>query len=193
MVENTGDTRDTSDTRDTRAARRRNGVQKLLADYVDVCNRAIAENEHRFVFRQAKKLNRQLWGEASFHTLVYEDDPRNVIEEATLHYDPRRLELSVEDSADGDVAFSWKLPIDYMEDVVQRPDWYVEHPAALDWNWLTERVRDESTALVTDRRAIAAGVAGIVAGVLLGMTVAALRQRSGRQTVVVLSGNGDTT
>lgn len=35
-----------------------NGAGRLLEEYVDICNRAIAENEDRFVFRHAKKLNR---------------------------------------------------------------------------------------------------------------------------------------
>lgn len=41
-----------------------NGAGRLLEEYVDICNRAIAENEDRFVFRHAKKLNRALWGES---------------------------------------------------------------------------------------------------------------------------------
>lgn len=153
-------------------------VEQLLEEYVAICNRAIAENEDRFLFRQAKKLNRALWGETNFRTLVYDGDPHNVVAEATLHFDPRQRELSVRQSPDGEVAFSWKVSRGYLEDVVRnRPEWYVEHPVRLDWNWLDDRIRDEARSQLEGHGAMVTAATGFALGLVAGSLV----------TVVILS------
>jgi hypothetical protein len=129
---------------------KRNGgnAEHLLSDYIALCNRAIAENRDKFWYRQAKRLNRALWGGADFRTLVYDEDPDDVIGEFTIHFDPDGRELRLLPPGDHDVAFSWKVSTAYLRDVVlERPDWYLEHPAMLDWIWIRERVRDEAAEI----------------------------------------------
>jgi hypothetical protein len=157
-------------------------VEQLVEEYVAICNRAMAENEDRFLFRQAKKLNRALWGETNFRTLVYEGDPRNVVAEATLHFDPEQRALSVRQSPDGEVAFSWKVSRGYLEDVVRnRPAWYLEHPVRLDWNWVGDRAWDEARSRVEDRGAMVTAAAGFTIGLIVGslVTRAILSSRHG--------------
>lgn len=149
----------------------RTDVTRLIEKYVAVCNRAIAENEDRFLVKQARKLNRTLWGETHFRTLVYDHDPDHVVAEVTLHFDPDDRKLSVKGSPVEDVAFSWRVSLDYLEDVVRRPDWYVEHPVKLDWDWLTHRVRDEARTRARDRGSMARVAAGFAVGLV---TAAAL-------------------
>jgi hypothetical protein len=142
--------------------------RQLLADYVEVCNRAIAESEGRFLYWQARKLNSGPWGELNVRALVYDGDPRAVVEEATLHFDPAHRRISIPQPPDGDILFSWKVSLEYLEDVVRnRPEWYVERPLMLDWKWLVGRARDESRVLSEDHDGRIAAV-GVTIGLLFG-------------------------
>jgi hypothetical protein len=142
--------------------------RQLLADYVEVCNRAIAENAGRFLYWQAKKLNSGFWGELNVRTLIYEGDPRAVVDEAVLHFDPAHRRLSMPRTPEGEILFSWKVSRTYLEDVARnRPEWYIEHPLMLDWKWLVGRARDESRVLSEDHSGVAAAT-GAALGLLVG-------------------------
>jgi len=151
-------------------------AERLVEDYVDICNRAMAENMDRFLFRQAKRLNRKIWDGADFHTVVYDEHPERVVGEYTLRFDPDTARLRVLESGDHDAAFSWRVPLDYLNDVVnERPQWYLAHPIMLDGVWIADRVRDEFR---THRGSIAAVAAGVVVGAALGaLSVQLLRER----------------
>lgn len=121
-------------------------LDPLMSEYVALCNRAIAENADRLLFRQAERVSRALWGEAHFRTLVYEDHPRQVLTEYLLHFDADagRLHLLPRGTEAEEVAFTWKTPVSYVRDVVEnRPDWYLAHPMQLDWQWMRQRAGDE--------------------------------------------------
>jgi hypothetical protein len=134
-------------------------IEPLMNKYVTLCNRAIAENEDKFWYQQAKKLNRAIWNDgARFRTLVYGDNPKETQAQFTLHFDVDRHELSLgPDTTEEDVAFTWKTPVSYLQDVVEeRPDWYLEHPVRLDWQWLKARAND-SLEHSSPRSAFASG------------------------------------
>jgi hypothetical protein len=142
----------------------------LFSGYIDICNRALAEADERFWFRQAKRFNRAVWGGAHFRTLIYHEDPDEVVAERTIHFDADERQLRVLPDGDHDVAFTWKVSTDYLEDVAyRRPDWYLEHPARLDWVWMKARVSDRISA--GDTRSFAAGLV-IGAGVGMAATIA---------------------
>jgi hypothetical protein len=162
-------------------------IDRLMAQYVALCNRVLAENEHRFLFRHAKRVSQAIWGDARFRTIVYERDPATPLGEYILHFipqadlDPPAEPLSIlppgHPSAHP-VAFSWKVPVRYLNDVVtERPAWYRRHPLMLDWNWLTERSRDE-----VRRRPVLAIAIVMAAGIIAGMATGRRRRRrrSGR-------------
>jgi hypothetical protein len=120
-------------------------VDALFSRYVAVCNRAMAENEHKVWFRQAKQLTVSLWGGKNFRTVIYERRRRNPLAEYILHLDARDRALEILPTDDHDVAFTWMAPVAYLTDVVhERPQWYIEHPLMLDLAWIRARARDEA-------------------------------------------------
>lgn len=149
-------------------------LDRLMAQYVAFCNLVLAENQHRFLFRQARRLGRAIWGEARFRTIVYDRDPAQPLGEYILrfdpdaHLDPQAKPLSIllpGDPSAGEVAMSWKVPVGYLHDVVTvRPSWYRRHPLMLDWNWITDRSRDE-----VRRRPMLAIAIVMAVGVLVGL------------------------
>jgi hypothetical protein len=149
------------------STQRKEELERLLSDYVALCNRAIAENEDAFWVRQAKRLNRALWGGASFRALVYDENPSDPLAAFVIHFDADDGVLSLASAEEHEVAFTWAAPLRYLEDVVrERPRWYLDHPTRLDWSWLEHRVRDEA-AHRFDGRSFAVGA-------LLGAAVASL-------------------
>jgi hypothetical protein len=158
--------------------RRRENTEKLLSDYVDLCNRVMAENRDKFWYRQAKSLNRLLWGGANFRTVVYEGDPSNIVAEFTLHFDPDLRALQLLPPGDHKVAFTWKASTAYLRDVVhERPSWFLEHPLMLDWVWMKRRMGDQIAHRV-DGRSHAAGVAlGVAAAVLASAALSRRREK----------------
>lgn len=142
--------------------------KQIFEDYVEICNRVMSENMDRFWYRQAKRLNRTVWSDANFHTIVYDEHPDRVVGEYTLHFDPDAWELQILPPGDHEVAFSWKVPLEYLDDVVnERPEWYLEHPVMLDGVWMADRIRDEMRGRTGSVVALAAGLAvGVVAGAL---------------------------
>jgi hypothetical protein len=148
-------------------------LDRLMARYVALCNLILSENQHRFLFRQARRLGRAMWGKARFRTIVYDRDPAQPLGDYILrfdpdaHLDPEAEPLSIllpGDPLAGEVAMSWKVSVGYLNDVVTvRPEWYRRHPLMLDWNWITDRSRDEVRRRPVLSTAIVMAV-GIIAG-----------------------------
>jgi hypothetical protein len=150
----------------------------LLKQYVSLCNQAITENRDKFWMKQAKQLNEKLWNGGNFRTIIYDQDPGAVIEEATVQFDQHGPSLRVLPPGDYAVTFSWKVPIDYLEEVLAQPQAYLDNPLKLDWDWMKERVRDEASYRL-DSSSLVAGVAlGAVAGMVLSALFSKQRRKS---------------
>jgi hypothetical protein len=140
---------------------RNNGDLKLLlAEYIALCNRALAGSKERYWYKQVLRSSRALLGdEARIRTLIYAEDPDNVLGEFVVRFDPKEPALSLQPGGEQPPPVSWRVSAGYLRDVVYaRPEWYLERPARLDWMWLKERVRDEVAQRV-DVRSLLAGFA----------------------------------
>lgn len=154
-------------------------LENMMLDYLAICNRAIQKNADKFLYQQAKKLNRMLCDESYVHTIVYDQNPNIVIGEFMIHFDPKDQKLSLAPLESQDVAFSWKVPHDYLQDVVEtRPDWYIKHPVMLDWKWFRERTLTESRNLIQTPHLLKTGIAGFILGSVAGALFVHLASRN---------------
>lgn len=152
---------------------------QLFSRYVDLCNQVMEANQDTFWFRQAMQLNKTLWNGRNFRVVIYDQDPGSVIASFTVRLDMDKpgIRLLQDENVD-DVAFSWKTPLSYLEEVVAEPERYISQPMLLDWEWLKERARDEA-GYRADGKSMAAGfilgtTTAVIAGKILG------RKRAGR-------------
>lgn len=158
---------------------RRTDLRRLLSDYAEVCNRAMDRNVDRFWYRQILRLARATLDETTFQALVYLDDPDEVLAAFTLHFDPRTNRLIVLPPGAFEVSHVWKVPLDYLEDVVyERPDWYIEHPTRLDGVWAARRTRD---ALRGHGSTIGVALAGLAIGIAVGILAVRAAGSGGRR------------
>lgn len=149
-----------------------NRVEQVVSDYLDVCNKAFTEKTNSFLYERAKRLRIAFWGDSYFRTLVYDQSPRDVVGDCTIHLDAENRTVELAPGADHDVAFTWKAPLAYLEDVARRPQWYLERPFRLHSRWVSQRAGD---ALTEHRWGVAAFA--VAAGFALGATAVALSSR----------------
>lgn len=169
-------TNDTQHRTNLEGAKHRSGapaeqdVEALLSDYVALCNLAMAENQDKFWFRQAKRLTTAVLGGAKARTLVYDEEPGDVVGEFVVCLDPDRKVFKVQSpEEEKDTTYTWRVSTDFLKDVVhERPEWYLNNPTMLDWMWAKDRLSDAAERI--DGRSFTTGfVLGAALVVVLAM------------------------
>lgn len=153
-------------------------VEKLMSDYLGVCNKAIAENQHKRWLKAGKRVNQALLGGKNFQAIVLGENSSEVLGDFAVHFAANDDEqpLSLLPDGDHDTVFSWRAPLAYLEDVAHgRPEWYIAHPMRLDWSWLKHRAGQ--TARRVDARWF---VTGLVLGAVATALVMQTRQKQRR-------------
>jgi hypothetical protein len=142
-------------------------VEALVSSYVALCNQVLAEHDHKLWFRQARQLGMALVGGTCFSALVYDRNPANGLAEFTLCIDRDEQAFRLLPPSHQDVAFTWRVPVDYLQDVVQqRPGWYRDNPLMLDLAWMQARLRDEAAQRVNSGTLAVAFLAGMIVATL---------------------------
>jgi hypothetical protein len=75
-----------------------------------------------------------------FGVAVYDKDPDKPFDYFTIRLNNQRLELVAHGKDAPDI--DWKVSIEYLEDVSENPDNYIDNPLKLDLEWLKHRLRD---------------------------------------------------
>lgn len=162
-------------------SRYRKDPEALISDYLAICNQVLKNHADQGQTRQALRLAKRANDGEPFTAIVYDNHPDEVLGEFPLRFDPEAREISLSRTDPEDSAFSWKVPLSYLSDVVlERPTWYLQHPLMLDWKWLTQRIGDEVTEPL-DARSLAVGALLGAAGFYAGQfAVRAVRTRGAK-------------
>ncbi len=108
--------------------------ERVFEQYLAVCNRAIAQNKDKFPYLEIWQARRASLGDNHIlQCAVYDDRPK-VIYNLQLTKDLEIKVMSKEVMAAQD---AWPLRMHYLRHVLANEADYVEHPAKLDWGWLT--------------------------------------------------------
>lgn len=108
--------------------------EQVFQQYLEVCNRAIEQNKHKFPYTE-------IWGarfkeleaaETTLHAIVYDDRPKmsfmlRVTKDMKIEI-VKRKPLPSEDE--------WPFTYQYLKRVVNNPQDYIKNPAKLEWGWL---------------------------------------------------------
>ncbi|MFA4995124.1 MAG: hypothetical protein WC521_07475 [Bdellovibrionales bacterium] len=108
--------------------------ERIFERYLDVCNQALKKNKDRFPYKEIWAARvKTLGSDNTLQCAVYDDRPK-IIYTLRLSEDMEIKIIKKEPVEQGDV---WPLKYSYMKQVVDNPHEYIEHPANLDWGWLT--------------------------------------------------------
>jgi hypothetical protein len=111
---------------------------KLMVDYLNTCNTALAQHADEFPYKQLKQLAQEKLSGKEMGVAVYKDDPSSPHDFFTIRMTDDQFQLVQHGKRDPDIV--WKTPRAYLSKVVDNPDDYIEKPAKLDLEWLKSRV-----------------------------------------------------
>lgn len=108
--------------------------ERIFERYLDVCNQAIEKNKDKFPYMELWKARWKSLGQDNIiRCAVYDDRPK-IIYTLQLTEDMKIKILKKNATKPEDV---WPFKYSYLKHVVENPLEYIDHPANLDWGWLT--------------------------------------------------------
>jgi hypothetical protein len=111
-----------------------NEYERVFERYLDICNQAIEKNKDKFPYNEIWKARwKNLGTNNILQCAVYDDRPK-VIYSLQLTEDMKIKVLKKTTVSPEDI---WPFKFSYLKHVVANPDDYIQHPANLDWGWLT--------------------------------------------------------
>lgn len=115
-----------------------NETTKLLIDYLETCNAAMAQHDDELPYKQLIELADDKIGGKEMAVAVYDDDPDAPHDFFTIEMADGALHFVSHGKGDPDIV--WKTPRSYLEKVVKNRGDYVDKPSKLDLDWLKARV-----------------------------------------------------
>lgn len=107
--------------------------EKVFQQYLEICNRAIEQNKHKFPYTEiwGARLN-ALKEEMKIEAVVYDDRPKiaymlRLTQDMKIEIVERKVIPPEE---------AWPFTYQYLRRVVDNPQDYIENPAKLEWGWL---------------------------------------------------------
>jgi hypothetical protein len=109
--------------------------ERIFERYLDVCNQAIEKNKDKFPYMEIWKARWKKLGPDNILQCAVYDDKQKIIYTLQLTEDMKIKILKKATVARDDI---WPFKFSYLKHVVDNPQEYIQHPANLDWGWLTE-------------------------------------------------------
>ena len=111
----------------------------LFTQALSTMNKAIAANQSKPVYKQMLEASEKLADGLTVGVAVYKDDPSTPHDYYTVRFENARLELLDHGKRD-DMDLTWKVSQEYIENLANDPDRYINNPALMDWDWLRSRL-----------------------------------------------------
>jgi hypothetical protein len=109
--------------------------ERIFERYLDICNQAIEKNKDKFPYMEIWRARwKSLSPDKILECAVYDDRPK-IIYTLQLTEDLKIKILKKTPHVPDD---AWPFKFSYLKHVVDNPQEYIDHPANLDWGWLTE-------------------------------------------------------
>ena len=112
----------------------------LFMGAIDVSNRALDTVRDKPVLSDLLELMEKQASGRKFGVAVYGDDPATPHDYFTVRVQNHMIQLVSHGKDAPDI--DWKVSEDYLRDVNENPDSYVENPLKLDLDWLRHRLSD---------------------------------------------------
>lgn len=110
-------------------------MESLFERYLDICNRAIAQNKDNFPYQQILSVSKNVFEKHPIDLAVYDDRPKIVL---SLQFQDDKLKYA--DKVPADPKKAWRVNLSYLRQVVKNPQEYISHPEKLDLDWLKSRL-----------------------------------------------------
>jgi hypothetical protein len=121
-------------------------TEELFASYLEIVNRAIAQNRDRIPYKQLFAGGKKLLDDHTIAVEIYHDS--TTLARLTLGLEDDRLAVirgeRGEQAGQGEdgPTWAWKVSQKHLENVLSDPQPYIESPIKLDMDWLESRIKD---------------------------------------------------
>jgi hypothetical protein len=122
----------------TKSDRQSADTYDLFMGTVDVINEALEEHADTPVLKNVLSLADKVASGKQFGVAVYKDNPDKPFDYFTVRMNNKKVELAARGKESPDIA--WKVSQDYLADVCEDPQAYIDNPAKLDLDWLKSRL-----------------------------------------------------
>ena len=112
-----------------------NEYERVFERYLDICNQAIEKNKDKFPYNEIWKARwKNLGANNILQCAVYDDRPK-VVYSLQLSKD---MKIKILKKTDVSPEAVWPFKFSCLKHVIENPEDYIQHPANLDWGWLTD-------------------------------------------------------
>jgi hypothetical protein len=113
-------------------------VSILFAEAIEVWGRAIRKHRGKFPYRDVLPRCEKALRGRDLVVQVYDDNPDRPVAQFEVRFE-NGLIRTVGQNPDVRRA-TWNVSEDYLREVAENAEHLVEHPAKLDWDWLTRPI-----------------------------------------------------
>jgi hypothetical protein len=114
-------------------------VSTLFSMAIEVWDRAIRRHQSKFPYREILPRCEKALRGRNLLVQVYDNNPDRPVAHFQVRLENGLIRPVGEEQYEGEKA-SWRVSKEYLQDVAHNADHYVEHPAKLDWDWLTRPI-----------------------------------------------------
>lgn len=117
-----------------------NDSYDLFLGALDVINDALSAMRDKPLIKDIMSLMEKQAAGSKFGVEIYSDDPDAPHDYYTIRANKKRLEL-VSRGKDSP-SIDWKVSTEYLRDINENPQKYIDNPLKLDIDWLKHRLQD---------------------------------------------------
>ena len=110
----------------------------LFTQALNTLNSALAKHRDALPYKPLIAASEKVLADREVGVAVYKSDASNPFDYFTIRFREGSFELVSHGKKDPEIA--WKVSQDYLEQVADDPEKYIDNPAKLDWDWLKDRV-----------------------------------------------------
>ena len=110
----------------------------LFMGYLDVVNEALDKHSDTPVIGDLAKLVTDLSESKKIGAAIYDSDPKSPFDYFTVRIADGKVQLDSRGKNEPDI--DWRVSQDYLEEVNENPQKYIDNPLNLDLDWLKSRV-----------------------------------------------------
>lgn len=108
----------------------------LFQRYLEICNKALENNKNRFPYKEILKALEGLQEDENIKVCIIDDHPQ--AELIMKRHNDSVTAIPCSKKLRALNAKRWNVTKSYLEDVTKNPEMYIENPALINWDWISE-------------------------------------------------------
>ncbi len=118
-------------------------TKSLFLQYINTFNVSLTKHKETVIYKQILELGEKMLGDKIIGVEVYSDDASIPIDHYTIRLNAGTFDVVSHEQEESELV--WKLKDTYLQNVIDNPHEYVDHPEKFEWDWLKSHLGIESS------------------------------------------------